>query len=380
MVRSDKNLDSSIANSEAWKSDEVTGNSGEKVDRYLLPEGMQARMSFSGSERNSVFINSADDSFVNVSGVSGLDSASDGRCVAIVDFDKDGRNDFMITNTNKPTLGVYRNNLDALQQPNQFIAVQVEGGNRTSQPSSEFTSRDGIGAIVRVQTSSQTQMRGVHCGEGLATQSSRTQLFGLGDDKVAKSVEVQWPSGKKTTADDVPTGSTVVIRENPMPGDEAIEISQYEPTLDRNIAAPVVENTKFPVAISELESGKLNVCFAMATWCETCKSHLPDFALIENELADQVKLIAIPVDEKDTKEKLNSYVTKHKVNYQLAEVQNELRQQFTKLAADKLGSAPMPFAIVVSEHGNILEIMHGIPSLSDLKKLSRNSDSKVDGR
>ena len=380
MVRSDKNLDSSIVRSEAWQSDEVTGNSGGMVDRYLLPEGMQALMSFSGSERNSVFINNSEGRFSNVSGVSGLDSASDGRCVAIVDFDKDGRNDFMITNTNKPTLGVYRNNLDSMAQPNQFIAVQVEGGNRSSKPSSEFASRDGIGAIIRVQTSSHNLMRGMHCGEGLATQASRTQLFGLGNEEAAKRVEVQWPSGKKTVAEDVPSGSMVLIRENPAAGSESFEIRNYLPPSERSVTKTATEQTKFPVAINELDTGKLNVCFAMATWCETCRSHLPDFALIENELASQVKLIAVPVDEKDTKEKLKNYVDKHDVNYQFAEIQNDVRQQFTKFAADQLGSAPMPFAIIVSESGNVLKVMHGIPSLSDLKKLSRTSNSKVDAR
>jgi len=377
VVRSDKNLDSSIVRSEAWESDEFTGNSGGKVDRYLLPEGMQARMSFSGSERNSVFINSLAGTFANVSGVSGLDSASDGRCVAIIDYDKDGRNDFMITNTNKPTLGVYRNNLASFGQSNHFIAVQVEGGNRTSQPSSEFASRDGIGAIVRVQTASQNLMRGVHCGDGLATQGSRTQLFGLGSAEVANRVEVLWPSGKKMVANDVPSGSLVLIRENPTSDTEPVEIKDYSTTPELDDASPTISRTKtstFPVAIDELETGKLNVCFAMATWCENCRSHLPDFELIKNELGEQVKLLAIPVDEKDRKEKLDDYVEKHNVKYQLAEIKNDVRQQFTKYAADKLGSAPMPFAVILSENGKVLRVMHGIPSLSDLKKLLNNSN------
>ena len=63
-------------------------------------------MSFSGSERNSMFIKSDDGRFSNVSGVSGFDSKSDGRCLATMDINRDGLMDLLTTNANKPTLAI----------------------------------------------------------------------------------------------------------------------------------------------------------------------------------------------------------------------------------------------------------------------------------
>ncbi|MGB1889126.1 MAG: FG-GAP repeat domain-containing protein, partial [Akkermansiaceae bacterium] len=63
--------------------------------------------SFSGKESNSVFWNQGGEAFKDISGLTGLDSLADGRAFAFFDFDRDGRNDVILTNTNEPQLQLF---------------------------------------------------------------------------------------------------------------------------------------------------------------------------------------------------------------------------------------------------------------------------------
>ncbi|MCP4888112.1 MAG: hypothetical protein GY904_16060, partial [Planctomycetaceae bacterium] len=76
------------------------GRAGRELGRMIV-EGR----SFSGNERNCVFLNTGEAAaakgrFANVSAVSGLDFPDDARAVALVDWDHDGDEDLWISNRN----------------------------------------------------------------------------------------------------------------------------------------------------------------------------------------------------------------------------------------------------------------------------------------
>src|SRR5262249_41220911 len=60
------------------------------------------------------------------------------------------------------------------------------------------SNRDGIGAIIRVRTGKQWQMRVVTAGDGYASQYSLIAHFGLGNAKLIDELQVLWPDGKRT--------------------------------------------------------------------------------------------------------------------------------------------------------------------------------------
>ncbi len=367
MVRSDKQLDSSFVNSEAWSSDEVSGKTGDKVDRYRLPEGMQARMSFSGSERNSVFLKSNSGTFVNVSGNTGLDSKSDGRSVGIIDIDKDGRNDFLITNSNKPTLNVYHNQVGTVRGKNNFIAVRIVGGNHTNESSSKSSNRDGIGSLITISHGDQKQIREVRCGEGLATQNSRTQIIGLGLNETASQISIRFPSGKEVQATDIATGNLVTFHES---GENDFEVEPYSQSVVRMSEQSVTtSNTASPIDIPAEDDNRYQIIMSMATWCESCRSHLPELELINDTLADSAELVAVPIDVEDTTDKLAKYIQKYSPAYRLSPIKPAEVSQFTEFVASELGSATVPFSIIVSPTGEVVKTMQGIPSVSDIKKI-----------
>ena len=118
--------------------------------------------SFSGNERNRLFLNRNGRQFVDVSGISGLDSPADGRVLVVWDYDRDGWQDFAVVNSNTPLLNVFHNEIAprrgrSSEDPNSrthtaaanvasgetpaggVIAVRFVGGNHTDQPSREYS-------------------------------------------------------------------------------------------------------------------------------------------------------------------------------------------------------------------------------------------------
>jgi hypothetical protein len=62
-------------------------------DRLMFGEGF----SFSGYERDPLYLNTGAKKFVDISGVSGIDSITDGRAGVFADFDNDGDTDVFMT-------------------------------------------------------------------------------------------------------------------------------------------------------------------------------------------------------------------------------------------------------------------------------------------
>ena len=165
---------------------------------------MREGRSFSGREKNCVFINTggsplANGRFADISSVSGLDFPDDGRAIATVDWDHDGDLDMWISNRSAPRLRLMRNE-DASE--NHFLMLRLEGNGKT-------TNRDGIGARVEVlvgeDSSEDPAAKGVRLvrtlrgGEGFLAQSSKWLHFGLGTEHDVLSVNVDWPGGDAET-------------------------------------------------------------------------------------------------------------------------------------------------------------------------------------
>ena len=362
-------MDSEITTSNEWDSDVITGQTGKAVDRYKLPDGLKARLSFSGSERNSVFVQGGDGVYSNLSGISGLDSKKDGRSVGFIDWNRDGRNDVLITNSNSPTLEIYRNQIGEIKSDNHFVAVSVVGGNKKHEPS-EWASRDGVGAVIRVQASDAQMIREVRCGEGLATQNSRCYLVGLGDTSSADKVSVRWPNGKTNSIQDVESGTWVTFYENPeeTKNQNGFMTTVYSVDLQEKDGPPPSMYPEFPVTVSGKEN-TFKVVMAMATWCASCKRHIPEVAQIAEKFPGKVELFAIAVDGEDSQEKLDQYVSQYSPSYRLLPSNSQSAFQFTKYVVDELGRGDLPYSVVIAPNGNVVFVGSSLPTVSELKKL-----------
>ena len=122
------------------------------------------------------------------------------RGAAYADFDHDGDLDVLISTNNGPAY-LYRN--DGGNQ-NHWLAIRLQGTK---------ANRDGIGAIVRVESAQGKQWTMVRSGSSYCSQSDLAVTFGLGKDTSA-TVQVEWPGGAKQQLGKVNANQRVQIDES----------------------------------------------------------------------------------------------------------------------------------------------------------------------
>jgi thiol-disulfide isomerase/thioredoxin len=373
-VRSDTNLPLALrANGQKWGED----NSFDLIDRSNY------RLSFSGGERDHLFISTQGKRFTDVYGLSGLDSPSDGRGFAILDFDRDGRPDVAVVNSNTPRLDLFHNEIGGQggdRAAGNYIAVRFLGGNRGAESNHRFSNRDGFGAKVLVRAGDSTLLREHRCGEGFSAQNTPTMLIGLGPHRSASSVSIHWPSGTKQEIADVPAGTLLSVFENPADGGDQDGIARepYARPMPLVRRQPEQSPPRFQVAALSQDSTldptiapKLRVYTTMATWCPSCKKHLPQLEMLRNAFDPQtLELYGLPIDSEDTPRMLREYVARYQPAYRLIDsLTAEDRAALQSVLLTQVMSEALPATIVTNAAGEIVYAATGVATVSDLRRL-----------
>ena len=105
-----------------------------------------------------------------------------GRGLARIDWNRDGREDFAVSNMNAAASLV----TNRTPRVGNFLAVQLRG---------TTSARDAIGATVVVQAGQTTWTRQLTAGDGYQTSNQRQLVFGLGRQERIDKLTVHWPSG-----------------------------------------------------------------------------------------------------------------------------------------------------------------------------------------
>jgi hypothetical protein len=157
--------------------------------------------SFSGYERDKVWLNRRNGRFLDISGISGADSVSDGRAAVFVDYDNDGDLDILLRAMHGRATFLYRNEIG---QDAKWLRVELTGTK---------CGNDAFGAVVRVKTPAGILTKVKHGGGRFMAQSDPRLLFGLGAAQKVDWIEVTWPDGSKQKLEGAAAGATVKIQQ-----------------------------------------------------------------------------------------------------------------------------------------------------------------------
>lgn len=179
---------------------------GFQGDLYEQGKGIEERPHMAGFQRNRLFRNNGDGTFVEVGFLENVDSLADGYIISKSDIDKDGDLDLVLRNgdpgskdVNYPAVQVYKNNFGGKSLRIKLLA--------------ETSNKDAIGSSVAIKTKSGSQMQQLIGNNGTA-QSESILHFGLGSDKIVDKVIVTWPNGKIQIMKNVKPGFHVIREEN----------------------------------------------------------------------------------------------------------------------------------------------------------------------
>jgi hypothetical protein len=154
-------------------------------------------------EPNGVFRNMGNGRFENVSKSAGPDMQVAGahRGSAVADLDNDGKIDVVVSVLNGP-LKIFHN---ITKNENHWLILQLVGSK---------SNRMGIGAKVHlVLDSGLEEYNQVTTSAGYASSSDSRVHFGLGKSRLARSIEIAWPSGAKQVLRDVAADRILQVHE-----------------------------------------------------------------------------------------------------------------------------------------------------------------------
>jgi len=124
------------------------------------------------------------------------------RGAAYGDFDHDGAPDLLVSANHGPAR-LFHNDSNAAK--NNWLCVKLKGTK---------SNRNGIGAVVRIESPAGKQWQMVRSGSSYASSSDLALTFGLGKDSTVASMEVEWPGGTKQRLSNVKPNQLLLVEES----------------------------------------------------------------------------------------------------------------------------------------------------------------------
>ena len=316
--------------------------------------------SFSGYERDPLYLNLGGKKFTDISGISGIDSITDGRGGVFADFDNDGDLDVFSTTIQNQAHLLFRNNVG---QDSNFLRISLEGVAST---------RDAFGSVVRIKTSAGTLTKIKSGGSGFISQHDPRLVFGLAKDSRAESVEVTWANGKTERFEgDFGSGKTLHLKEGTGRAQPVAigKASVPEPLTKAEIFARSLKiavgkplpdfvvkrlNGTASSSAKQIRPGRQTLINIWATWCIPCAKEMPELENIRPQLAARgIDIVGLNVDtEKGVN--IRKYVAEKRVTYPIVVGGVPAIEQI--YATDEL---TVPLSILVNDKGIVTDLIPG---------------------
>ncbi len=360
--------------------------------------------SFSGRERNCVFLNTGGSTseseplFTDISSASGLDFADDGRGLVWIDWDRDGDLDLWASNRTAPRLRFLRNGSGPGQES---LALRLIG--RT-------VNRDALGARVELLSQAENgeslrQVATVRAGQGFLSQSSRWLHFGLGE-RQPRELRILWPDGQVQILGPLQPGQRHEITQACRPkeegcedapprtedsgprisGGEALEILRDQTPervfLASRVPMPEVgfrdlgglDSKPAQTATGEGQPLLVNL---WASWCLPCAGELRELSADWQDLyRDGLRILALSVDGLDggaasTVEDARRFLERNPVPFATGQAEADTLDRL-QILLDRLFSKQIPLAVPTSflldRQGRLAALYRGPVTVSTLRE------------
>lgn len=318
--------------------------------------------SFSGYERNVLFLGLDNGTFLDISGVSGLDSVLDGRASVFADFDNDGDADVFITNIQGEAHQLFRNNVG---EDNRALRVEVEGDTRYG--------RDAFGTVVRARIGTRVLTKIKAGGSGYLSQHDPRLLFGLGTTGAVPALEVTWPDARVERFEGpFAAGTTVRLRPGGGKADtKTLTRSRLPDPLDRHALAARGLAIKAGAPLPALsvgtpgggaavpfdslrKAGRRTLVNVWATWCGPCLKEMREIEEIRSALAaGGIDVVGLNVDT-DADADIPAFLRRTGASYPIA--LGGVPAVEALYATDEL---TVPLSLLLDEAGVVREIISG---------------------
>ncbi len=124
-----------------------------------------------------------------------------GRGLATLDFNRDGREDLVITHLGEPSALL----LNQTPSENHWLQLELIGVE---------SERDAVGARIRIRFGDQESTDWVIAGDGYLSHNEAVVSFGLGNASRVDEIAIHWPSGHQQIIRDVPADRRLLVIEN----------------------------------------------------------------------------------------------------------------------------------------------------------------------
>jgi len=359
--------------------------------------------SWSGRERNCVMLNCGTDGgnsalpFADVSAISGLDFADDGRAVAVVDWDHDGDLDLWFRNRTAPRLRLMVNQTNKKRAKNSVACrLQAITGNR-----------DAIGARVEFHLQNQpVVVKTLTAGDGFLSQSSKWLHFGLGTSSQIERVIVYWPTGEAESfsgiepggryhlkqgaakavtwnREEVPSGLTAAVQSS------SSDTARSAISLPAKIPLPVIEYLDSAEKAQQVTTaGRPKLLVFWASWCPSCIQELQDLKHHADQLAtNELDVLALAVDQASASSSnplaAKSLIERLQLPFahgSASERAIEKIQHFRRSLYENVGPFSVPLSFLLDRKGRVVSIYQGPVAIDTLLRDVRSLDAEGNQR
>jgi hypothetical protein len=192
------------------------------VNGHVYPEVDTQHLGSNFQEPRILYHNNGDGTFADISATAGpgITDAVSSRGLAIGDLWNDGHLSAVVSNMNAPPSLL----VNQVRTANHWVAFQLAGtfpqskmpspqNSPTPLSQAARSTRDAIGARIRVKAGARTLVDEVRSGSSFISNNDMRVHFGLGAATKIDSVEIRWPSGLVETFDKVGIDKINAIKE-----------------------------------------------------------------------------------------------------------------------------------------------------------------------